>query len=128
MSPVICDTNVFIRLFAGDTIVANELVKIGSNNILLPNIVAMELYSGMANKTEMQQMVKKLKHYNILHINQISSEKSLELLLQFRLNHTLQIPDALIGGMAIAYNLELYTYNQKDFKFMPGIRLYPLPD
>jgi hypothetical protein len=127
MNPVICDTNVFIRLFAGDAIIANELVKIGSQNILLPNIVAMELYSGMSNKNEMQQMVKKIKHYNILHLNQLSSEKALELLLNFRLNHAMQIPDALIGGMAIAYNLELYTYNQKDFSFMPGIKLYPLP-
>ncbi len=36
MNPIICDTNVFIRLFAGDTVVENELSKIGSTQILLP--------------------------------------------------------------------------------------------
>ena len=127
MNPVICDTNVSIRLFAGDTIIASELVKIGHTNILLPNIVAMELFSGMSNKTEMQQMVKKIKHYNILHINEHASKKSMELLLQFRLSHALKIPDALIGGMAIAYDLELFTYNLKDFRYMPNIKLYPIP-
>ena len=127
MNPVICDTNVFIGLFAGDSVIANELVKIGSANILLPSIVAMELYSGMSNKTEMQQMTKKLKHYNILHLNELASDKSLELLFQFHLSHALKIPDALIGGMALIYGLQLYTYNQKDFRYMPGISLYPLP-
>ena len=80
MNPVICDTNVFIGLFAGDPVIANELVKISSANILMPSIVAMELYSGMSNKVEMRQMSKKLKHYNILHLNEQASTKSLELL------------------------------------------------
>ena len=44
----------------------------------------------------------------------------------FRLSHGLKIPDALIGAMAITHALELYTYNQKDFRYMPGLRLYDL--
>ncbi len=28
--------------------------------------------------------------------------------------------------MAIAHDLELYTYHQKDFRYMPGMRLYEL--
>ena len=126
MNPVICDTNVFIRLFADDPEVANELLRIGNSHVLLPSIAAMELYSGMGDKKELEQMVKKLKHYNILHVNDLASKKAMDLLLQFRLSQALQIPDALIGGMAIAYDLELYTYNIKDFRFMPGIRLRPL--
>jgi predicted nucleic acid-binding protein len=127
MKPVICDTNVFIRLFAGDVIVATEVQKIGAKNILMPSIVVMELYSGMSNKNEMQQMTKKLKHYNILHINDLSSLKAMDMLHQFKLSHGMKIPDALIGAMAIAYDIELYTYNTKDFRFMPNIKLYPLP-
>lgn len=126
MNPVICDTNVFIRLFAGDPEVENELLRIGHSQVLLPSIAAMELYSGMGNKKELEQIVKKLKHYNILHINDLASKKAMDLLLQFRLSQALSIPDALIGGMAIVYDLELYTYNIKDFRFMPGIRLRPL--
>jgi predicted nucleic acid-binding protein len=29
--------------------------------------------------------------------------------------------------MALTYNLELYTYNLKDFRFMPNIKLRPIP-
>ena len=42
----------------------------------------------------------------------------------FKLSHNLQIPDAIIGAMSIVYDIELFTYNTKDFKFLPGIKLY----
>ncbi len=43
----------------------------------------------------------------------------------FKLSHNLTIPDAIIGAMSIVSDLPLFTYNKKDFKFMPGIELYP---
>jgi predicted nucleic acid-binding protein len=38
--------------------------------------------------------------------------------------HGLLIPDAIIAATAISFNLKLFTYNTKDFIFIPGIRLY----
>lgn len=101
-----------------------ELAKIGSQNILLPSVSLMELIAGMRDKKEMQQLQKKIKNYNILHINHHISLKATDLMRDFRLSHGLQIPDAMIAAMAITYNLELYTYNLKDFQFIPRIRLY----
>lgn len=121
---VICDTNVFIRLFNQDSDTVAELTKIGSQNVLLPSVSLMELIAGMQNKKEMSELQKKIKNYNILHINHHVSLKATNLMRDFRLSHSLQIPDALIGAMAITYGLELYTYNLKDFRFMPGIKLY----
>lgn len=69
-------------------------------------------------------MRKKLKHYNILNINDKASAKAISLIHNFRLSHALQIPDALIGAMAITYKIPLYTYNLKDFRYMPEIELY----
>ena len=60
MKPIICDTNVFIKLFSGDALVIAELEKIGSEQILMPSITVMELFRGMSNKTELQQMRKKM--------------------------------------------------------------------
>jgi predicted nucleic acid-binding protein len=127
MNPIICDTNVFIKLFSGDEIVISELSKIGNSRILMPSISVMELYIGMANKIELQQMKKKIKHFNVVHLNEKASQKSTELIADYRLSHGLMIPDALIGAMALTYNLELYTYNLKDFRFMPNIKLHPIP-
>jgi len=121
---VICDTNVFIRLFNQDSDTVAELTKVGSQNVLLPSVSLMELIAGMQNKKEMSELQKKIKNYNILHINHHASLKAIDLMREFRLSHGLQIPDALIGAMAITYGLELYTYNLKDFRFMRGIKLY----
>jgi predicted nucleic acid-binding protein len=125
--PIICDTNVFIKLFSADAIVIAELAKIGNDRILMPSVTVMELYGGMSNKNELQQMKRKIKHFNIVHLNEAASQKSVELFTQYRLSHGLKIPDALIGAMAVTYDLEIYTYNLKDFRFIPNIKLYPIP-
>ena len=123
---VLCDTNVFIRLFMQDEEVIQQLDHIGDEYILMPSITAMELFAGMQNKQEMQRMQRQIKHYNILQVCEASSAQAFDLMANFRLSHGLKIPDALIGAMAIAHDLELYTYNQKDFRYMPGLRLYEL--
>ncbi len=127
MNPIICDTNVFIKLFSSDASVITELGKIGNSRILMPSITTMELFVGMINKADLQQMKKKIKHFNILHLNEAASQKSVELITDYRLSHGLMIPDALIAAMAVTYDLELYTYNLKDFQFIPNIKLRPLP-
>jgi predicted nucleic acid-binding protein len=125
LSLVICDTNILISLFRNIPETVKELEKIGSENVLITSISAMELYRGMQNKTEMEQMRKKLNNYNILHFNETVSKTSIDFLNKFKLSHNLQIPDAIIAAMSVVYSLELFTYNKKDFKFIPDIKLYP---
>ena len=69
-------------------------------------------------------MENKIKQYNILHFNQEVSIKAVELVNIFKLSHNLQIPDAIIGAMSVIYKIPLFTYNKKDFKFIPGIKLF----
>jgi len=79
---------------------------------------------GTRNKSESLQIKKKLKAYHIIHFNEASSKLAIELIEKYRLSHGLLIPDAIIAATAIAFNLKLFTYNQKDFIFIPGILLY----
>ncbi len=124
MSLVICDTNIFISLFKELPHTVDELKTIGNGNVLMPSVSVMELYRGMENKKDLQLMEKKVKQYNIIHFNSEVSEKAIELLHAFKLSHNLQIPDAIIGAMSVIYRLPLFTYNKKDFKFIPGIKLH----
>ena len=84
----------------------------------------MELLQGMGNKNELAQMKRRIKFYDIIQIDNAISEKAIELIESFRLSHGLQIPDAIIAATSIAYQIPLYTYNLKDFDFMPEIKLY----
>ena len=121
---ILCDTNIFISWFRGDPETLKRLERIGLEHILIPSVTVMELLQGTQNKAESTQLKKKLKAYNIIHFNESTSKLAIDLIEQFRLSHGLLIPDAIIAATAITYNLKLFTYNQKDFKFIPEIQLF----
>jgi hypothetical protein len=98
--------------------------QIESENVILSAISKMELLTGVANKTEMAAIVKKLTRYNILLINDEITIKAFELLQNYYLSHSLQLPDALIAATAIVAGFELFSYNTKDFRFIIGLKLF----
>ena len=121
---VICDTNIFIHWFRNDEQTINQLLKIEAKNIVIPSIVYMELLQGMGNKSELARMFKKISNYPIIEINNKISFMARQFIGKYALSHNLQIPDALIGATTTAYNLPLFTYNVKDFIFLPDVQLY----
>ena len=86
----------------------------------------MELYQGMTNKKELLAMKKNILFYDVLEIDERISAKAVELMDLYNLSHNLQILDVIIGASAIVYQFDFYTYNLKDFQFMPNIKLYQL--
>jgi hypothetical protein len=121
---VLCDTNVFIHAFNGNKTTIARLEVIGLEKIVLSAITLMELYQGMGNKAELARMKKNLRFYDIVHVDSHISKMAVELIENFNLSHSLQIPDAIIGATAIFYSIPLYTYNVKDFNFMPNINIH----
>jgi len=121
---VLCDTNVFIHFFNGNEETINVLKELGNKRVLIPSVTVMELYQGMGNKNELIDMKKKIKHYSILHFNGDVSRLAIEYINAFSLSQNLQIPDAIIAASAVTFNLPLYTYNLKDFRFIPNLELY----
>jgi predicted nucleic acid-binding protein len=121
---VLCDTNIFIHAFNGEAETIQVLKSIGLENIVLSSITIMELYQGMRNKQELQEMKRRIGFYDIIHLDSGISERAISLITEYRLKHHLQIPDAIIGASAIEHDIVLFTYNVKDFNFMPGIKLF----
>lgn len=119
----LCDTNVFIHSFNGRQATIDKLHEIGLDQVTISAITLMELYQGMGNKTELAQMKKRMSYYDIVEVDSEISKLAVGLIENFRLSHNLQIPDAIIGATAMVYQLPLFTYNVKDFEFMPGIQL-----
>ena len=121
---ILCDTNIFIHAFNGDKNTIEELNRIGHENIALSVITVMELYQGMGNKKELEIMKKKIRYYDFIEIDIPVSKLALELVERFNLSHGLKIPDAIIAATAVVHQIELHTYNVKDFRFVPDIKLY----
>jgi predicted nucleic acid-binding protein len=121
---VLCDTNILIHFFANRTDTVERMKRIGTQNVLLSAITVAELYQGMGNKKELQSMKKNIKFYDVIHIDTRISEKMTALIHDYKLSHGLTIPDALIAATALVYNIPLFTYNTRDFAFIPNILLY----
>ena len=119
-----CDTNIFIHYFNKDEKTAKDLDEIGIDNIIIPAVSVMELYRGMSNKQQLQEMVKKIKRYAVLDMNENVSALALEYIKNYRLSHDMKIPDAFIAASSVTFDLPLFTYNTKDFRFIPGIKLH----
>ena len=121
---VLCDTNIFISAFNGRQDTIEQLDKVGLDKIVLSAVTVMELFQGMSNKEELARMKKKIKYYDVIQIDEGISAKAIELIETYKLSHGLSIPDAIIGATAVVHQIQLYTYNIRDFDFLPGIILY----
>ena len=121
---VMCDTNIFIDWFNGDERTIRQLRKIGLENVALSVITAMELIQGADNKQQLRRLRKNLNNYSIVNFSADVSELSLRFVEDYKLSHHLQIPDAIIAATAVHYQIPLFTYNTKDFKYIPNIPLY----
>ena len=128
---VVCDTDVMIdywdvsskRHSQTKTIIEE---KIGLDNIVISAITKMELLMGASNKTEESIIKKKLGRFNIALINNEITTLAIELFETYRLSQGLAIPDCFIGSTARILNLELFTYNLKDFRYMSKLKLFEI--
>jgi tRNA(fMet)-specific endonuclease VapC len=121
---ILCDTNVLIEFYKGNPTIVAELKQIGVAQLAISVIAQAELYYGALNKAELLRIQK---HLNLLHnlpIDPQISDRFIELMVQYSLSHKLAIPDALIAATALVNDLELYTLNIKDFRFIENLKLY----
>lgn len=119
MSWIICDTNIMIDYLKGNPFTTHQLSIIGHKNIILSSITSMELYCGARNKSELKEIEKNIRFYDILYVvDEIISQKATELVKKYHLSHNLDIPDALIAATAIIYGIPLWTHNLKHFQYL----------
>ena len=123
---LLCDTNIFIEVFRQNAVIRAELEKICRNNIAVSDITLGELFYGAINKAELTVISNDLSQISVLHINEEISQMAVNMVEQYCLSHKLDINDAIIAATAIYHNMELFTLNVKDFKFIHNIKLHPL--
>src|SRR5699024_2212177 len=93
--------------------------NIDLDNVVLSAITKMELLLGAINKTDIWKIIRKLSRFNIALLNNDITFKSFELIENYSLSHGLALPDSIIAATALVTDLELFTYNKKDFRFIP---------
>jgi len=121
---VLCDTNILIEFYKATPAVLSTLKRIGQDNIAISSIVSAELFYGALNRQELNKIRKDVEHLRVLHLDEAISEQFHELMLTYSMSHHIGIPDALIASTAIVHQIELYTLNTKDFRYIKGLELY----
>ncbi|WP_373523698.1 type II toxin-antitoxin system VapC family toxin [Aquiflexum sp.] len=120
---VICDTNIIIELFKDNQKVKETCLEIGINNLYVSPITIGEFYYGALNKREIPLLNKHLERFGILPLNENISSIFVDLMRKFCLSHKPFIGDMLIAATALHYEIEIYTFNTKDFHFIPNLKL-----
>ena len=119
---LLCDTCVIIDFMSGRS---HELGELMASNVtrFINSIIEMELLQGARNNVELRRIEKKLTAFRLLNMQQIIFDLATQFIRDYRLSHGLLLPDAVIGATAIYYQTPLFTYNRKDFGYLPSIVL-----
>ena len=123
---ILCDTNILIEFYKANPTVIQALQRMGSANIAISVITKAELFYGARDKQELAKIERHLLLCHCYGLNDSISALFIELMSRYSLSHKVSIPDMLIASTAISHELELYTLNTKDFKFIPELNLYPI--
>jgi predicted nucleic acid-binding protein len=121
---ILCDTNILIEFYKDNKDVAESLRAIGVPNLAVSVITVGELYFGARDKRELLKIKKHLANLKQIPVDEETSSLCLSLLENYSLSHRLNLPDALIAATALHHNLELYTFNVKDFRYIEGLKLF----
>ncbi len=120
---ILCDTNIFVKLFRGDAGVKATLDKIGNDNIAFSIITFAEILYGTP-KTKLSAIKAFFGRLKLIDLDTDISKEFNGLILSYTFSHRTGIPDTPIAATAISQGLTLFTENRKDFDFIPGIKFY----
>jgi predicted nucleic acid-binding protein len=124
------DTSVLIALFRKNEDAKIALDTLIANDAYICDVTFLEILTGCSTTEKRDYALNCLNAYGLLNNNEKISEKSMQLMKRYcvkRLKHTiLRLPDCLIAAFALHHNMELLTFNKKDFEFIQEISIHPL--
>lgn len=123
LEEIVLDANILIEILKNN----KKTVDIVSNleqSLSISSITVMELYYGARDKNELKKIKKFIEIFNIVELDIKISKISTYLIETYAKSHNLTIPDSLIASTCKAFDLTLFTYNKKDFKYIEGLKLY----
>jgi predicted nucleic acid-binding protein len=124
----IVDTDILVDAGRGVSEAITCLQEIGRKSALATSVVTqMELFVGCRDKTELYEVEKFLRRFQLIKLSESISDTAVDLLRQYRLSHGLLIPDALIAATALVFGVPFISKNQRDYRFLAGLNLLAYP-
>ena len=121
---ILCDTNILREFYKNNLHVVTKLRRIGQEELAVSAVTQAELYFGARSKAELSQIKQHLALLHHVPLDESISTTFLQLLETYSLSHKLSLTDAVIAATALSHDLELYTRNINDFRFISGLKLH----
>ncbi|MDR2132741.1 MAG: type II toxin-antitoxin system VapC family toxin [Clostridiales Family XIII bacterium] len=120
---MLIDSDVLIWYIKGNANAQNAINKNIPFRISVINY--MEVLQGMKDKKELKLFQKYLKKWSvgIIQINENISTRSMFLVEDYHLSHSMELGDAIIASTALENQETILTGNDKHYKFIPNIQV-----
>lgn len=90
--------------------------------LVVSGYVVMELIQGCRNKAEQERVHQEIGVYGVIWLSPTECDKALEIFATYRLSHNAGLLDVLIGQTAVSLGVPLHSFNQRHYRFIPGIQ------
>jgi len=120
---ILVDTDVMVDVMRHHEPAVAWLDSLGTEEIGIPGLVAMELLQGCRNREEQNQLERLLRPYQRYWPSQADCVRAFDDFAAYHLSHDLGILDALIAETAVGLNIELATFNTKHYTVVANIQL-----
>jgi predicted nucleic acid-binding protein len=124
------DTSVIIALLRKNEHAKEVLDSIRQDDAFVCDITILEILAGCSSVEKRDLAERTLEVYGQLASNEVISIKAIQLMKRYCIRKpeqpSLLLPDCLIASYALFYDLELLTFNKKDFAYIQGIKIHHL--
>jgi predicted nucleic acid-binding protein len=128
MATLLVDTDILIDVARGVEEAIEALEEWETERIVgVSAITYMELLVGCRDKREQRAVEKFMERFELISVNIEITEEAIQLLRRYRLSHGLLIADALIAATAMANGIPLVSKNQRDYRYIDDLELWPYP-
>ncbi len=111
---VFVDTSILIDYSKG----VLDIDDIEENRYYINSIVQLEFLVGALNKRELRKLNRILKKFELIDVDQVTLDLSVEFINEYALSHGMKVYDSIIASTCMIYDLPLWTHHKKDFKFL----------
>ena len=119
---MILDSSVIIDYLRGRAQAAAYIQSLTASGGLKSHVLVVgEVLVGARNRTEQSDIDQFFASFSIEPIQAADCDVAIDLLRQFRLSHSLSLPDAFIAATCLRIALPVATLNDKHFAMVPNL-------
>ena len=129
-SSILIDSDILINFFDTNKL-SYQVAYAAFENFKKDNIIPcisiitiIEMLQGNKSTSDKKRISKQLVPFLEIGISDTIGITARELITTYSSSHGLMIADSFIASTALHFDIEIFTFNKKDFRFIKNLKLY----